>query len=237
MKRIPRPLDPIELRVLGALMEKEQTTPEHYPLSENSLRAACNQKSNRSPLMSLSETQVADALDRLFVDVLVWKTTGSRVAKWEQNTKRRWALAPGPKAVMTELLIRGPQTVGELKTRCARMHSFASTDEVEAVLRELAQGVEPLVTQLSKLPGHRWPRWAHLVGGPVADEPPPDRVAATLAQPMDPAPAARRHGPGLADQVDQLVARVETLEKELAGLKRELGVESNAVEARGEGEE
>ncbi len=237
MKRIPRPLDPIELRVLGALMEKEQTTPDHYPLTENALRAACNQKSNRNPTMNLTETEVADALDRLFVDVLVWQTTGARVAKWEQNTKRRWALPPDQKAVMTELLLRGPQTVGELKTRCARMHPFASTDEVEAALRELAQGNEPLVTQLSKLPGHRWPRWAQLVGGPVADEPPPDPAAVTSAQAIDPALAAHRHGPGLADRVEQLAARVETLEKELAGLKSELGVETTTVEDPTEGVE
>ncbi len=236
MKRIPRPLDPVELRVLGALLEKEQTTPDHYPLTENALRAACNQKSNRSPLVALTETEVADALDRLFVDVLVWQTTGARVAKWEQNTKRRWALAPGPKAVITELLIRGPQTVGELKARCARMHPFASTDELEAALREMAEGPEPLVTRLTRWPGQKWSRWAHLVGGPVEDQPPPSPVGAT-ASATPPVTAPRRHEPGLADRVDQLVLRVETLEKELAGLKTELGIETPVVEIQSEEEE
>jgi hypothetical protein len=230
MKKIPRPLDPIELRVLGALLEKEQTTPDYYPLTENALVAACNQKSNREPVMELTETDVADALDRLFVDVLVWKTVAPRSVKWEQNTKRRWALEPPAKAVMTELLVRGPQTVGELKTRASRMHPFESTDEVEAVLAELAEGPEPLVTELGRQPGHKWPRWAHLVGGPVEEAVSEARSEPAVrtdvsAEPTAAAPAdSSRYGAGVADQVEALEERVARLEAELAALKAELGI-------------
>jgi hypothetical protein len=236
MKKIPRPLDPIELRVLGALLEKEQTTPDYYPLTEHALVAACNQKSNREPVMELTETDVADALDRLFVDVLVWKTTAPRSVKWEQNTKRRWALEPPAKAVMTELLVRGPQTVGELKTRASRMHPFESTDEVEAVLAELAAGHEPLVVELGRLPGHKWPRWAHLVGGPVEEsleasvevEATAERAGAAGGAAGGAAAVAAvdssRYGAGVADQVDALERRVARLEAELASLKSELGI-------------
>ena len=121
-----RPLDPIEIRVLGTLLEKEQTTPDHYPMTINGLINACNQKTNREPVTSLTETEVVEALDRLRLDVLTWRSEGARAERWEQRLDRRWHLTPPRKAIMTLLLLRGAQTPGELKTRSDRMHSFES---------------------------------------------------------------------------------------------------------------
>jgi len=135
--RLPRPLDAVELRVLGALLEKQQATPEYYPLTLHALAAACNQKTNRDPVTDLDEAAVLAALERLREHVLVWKTGGARAEKWEQNVDRRWSLDAGAKAVMTLLLLRGEQTPGELRGRSERLHAFATPGEVEAALQRL----------------------------------------------------------------------------------------------------
>ena len=165
MKRLPRSLDPTECRVLGALLEKEQTTPDYYPLTLAALTAACNQKSNRSPVMELDGQRIQEALDAMLPDVLVWKSPGARTLKWKQSVDRRWQLEPDTKAVLTELLLRGPQTPGELRARAERMHAFGSVDEVEAALARLSAGDEPLVVELPRAPGQKESRWMHLVGG------------------------------------------------------------------------
>ena len=133
MKQI-RDLDATEIRVLGALLEKEQTTPDYYPLTVNSLIAACNQKSNRDPVTALTETEIVEALDALRVDVLAWRTDGARAEKWSQSISRRLELDPEEKAVLTLLMLRGPQTAGELRSRSGRLHSFDSLGEVQEVL-------------------------------------------------------------------------------------------------------
>jgi len=161
-----RAMDPIEIRVLGCLMEKEQTTPASYPLTINAVIAACNQKTSRDPVTSLSETEVVEALDRLRKDVITWREDGVRVERWKHSVDRRWELDSARKAVMTVLLLRGPQTTGELKTRTDRLHGFASKEEVEEVLLGISEGIDALVENVGRLPGQRDERWRHIVGRP-----------------------------------------------------------------------
>ena len=166
-KRIPRPLSANECRVLGSLLEKQQAVPDSYPMTLPALVAACNQKTNREPVLELTENEVSEALHSLFRDVLVTRREGGRAVRWEQNTERRWRVTPAGRALMTLLLLRGPQTPGELRGRSERLHDFPSVAAVEAVLHDLAIGDEPLVRQLSREPGQKESRWAHLVGDPA----------------------------------------------------------------------
>lgn len=217
-----RPLDLIEIRVLGALMEKEQTTPDHYPLTINGVIAACNQKSNRDPVTSLTETQVVEALDRLSQDVLTWRTEGARVERWQHSLDRRWQLTPATKAIMTELMVRGPQSPGELRTRCERMHRFESKEAVEAVLRKLADGFDPLVRELPRQVGQRFQRWQHVVATEDADAEP--LAEATVAPAPSPAPrpaAAPEPSPAVPDGPTP-VERLESLEAAVTELRNEL---------------
>ena len=222
--RLPRPLDQGEVRVLGALLEKQQTTPEYYPLTLHALVAACNQKSNRDPVMALSAAEVEAALDRLREHVFVWKTGGSRAEKWEQNVERRWQLdAPG-KAVVTLLLLRGEQTPGELRGRSDRLHPFATTGEVEAALEKLGAGPEALVTELPRRPGQKETRWMHLVSGPVEGARSPAAPAARASRAAVPdAPSPRLDA--LASRVDALEERLSAISRELSDLKNKLGEE------------
>ncbi|MDL2717421.1 MAG: DUF480 domain-containing protein [Acidobacteriota bacterium] len=205
--RLPRPLDAVEIRVLGALLEKQQATPEYYPLTLHALVAACNQKSNRDPVLELAPAEVEAALSRLREHVFVWKTGFSRAEKWEQNVEKRWQLDAPAKAVMTLLLLRGEQTPGELRGRSDRLHPFTTTGDVEAALEALAAGPEPLVAELPRRPGQKETRWTHLVAGPVEGA----RAPATSA-----APAAANLRP------DTLAARVAALEEKLDAIAREL---------------
>jgi uncharacterized protein YceH (UPF0502 family) len=218
--RLPRPLDAVEIRVLGALLEKHQTTPEYYPLTLHALVAACNQKSNRDPVLELSAAEVEAALDRLRELVFVWKTGGSRAEKWEQNVERRWQLdAPG-KAVMTLLLLRGEQTPGELRGRSDRLHPFRATGDVEAALEKLAAGAEPLVAELPRRPGQKETRWTHLAAGPVEGA----RSAETPALRASGVPVLAGHRPdALASRVTALEERLAAISRELSDLKRKLG--------------
>lgn len=204
--RLPRTLDAVEVRVIGSLLEKEQTTPDAYPLTLNALLAACNQRSNREPVMELDAGDVRNALDRLHEDVLVWPSSGARVERWRHNLDRRWQLEPAAKAVLTVMLLRGAQTPGELRTRTERMHAFAATEEVEDVLLGLAEGPEPMVAELERRPGQREARWIHLVGD-VPEEAP-------VARPTP--PTVDR--PGLTDRVAALEERVAALEAALESL-------------------
>src|SRR5712692_11920997 len=122
--RIPRPLDATEIRVLGSLMEKQLSTPEYYPLTLNALVAACNQKSNREPVMELSESDVQDALDRLQSEKLVWKVVGGRAVRWDHNLDANLQLDRPAKAILTLLFLRGAQTPGELRGRSDRLSGF-----------------------------------------------------------------------------------------------------------------
>ena len=197
--------------MLGCLLEKQQTTPEYYPLTLNALAAACNQKSNRDPVMELEGADVRGALERLRAEVLVWPVEGTRAERWEHNLDRSWELEPPGKALVTVLLLRGPQTPGELRSRCERLHPFGSVGEVEAALGRLAAGPEPLVAELPRGAGQKESRWAHLVAGA-----PPERA--------DPAPAPRASAAaGLAERVGILEQRLAELAAQVSRLAAKLG--------------
>jgi uncharacterized protein YceH (UPF0502 family) len=208
-----RPLDAIEVRVLGSLLEKEQTTPEVYPLTMSALLAACNQKTNRYPVTNLTETEVDAAVERLRQEAMVWRSEGARSERWQQNVGRRWGLNPARKALMTLLLLRGPQTVGELHARSDRLHPFASLAEVEETLRAMAAEDEPLVRELPRRPGQKENRWVHMVGE-VAEAAPEE--APELA------PTSSGAAGHVVDPRPSLAARVEALEAEVVRLAAEL---------------
>ncbi|MGN6183207.1 MAG: YceH family protein [Thermoanaerobaculia bacterium] len=212
--RIPRTLDATEVRVLGSLMEKQLSTPEYYPLTLNALVAACNQKSNREPVMELGENEILRALDRLQDEKLVWKVLGGRAVRYDHNLDAVWHLQKGEKALLTLLFLRGPQTAGELRGRSDRLHSFDSVGEVEETLRDMGQHSEPLVKQLQRRPGQKEERWAHIVGGAIVEEP-----VATSSH--DDAPRAT--GEPLSARVLRLEEQVAMLTNELRELKAKLG--------------
>lgn len=207
-------LSPLEARVVGCLMEKEVTTPDQYPLSLNALTAACNQKSNRDPVMRLSPAEVQATVDGLMKKHHVTDRAGfgSRVVKYSHrfcNTQfSQIQLSKGGYAVVCELLLRGPQTPGELRTHASRLHPFRDVGEIEAVLAELAGGEDPMVVQLPRQPGRRESRWAQLFTGP----PEPGEEAAAPGGP----PAAD------AGEPPDLLERIAALEAAVAALTRRL---------------
>ncbi len=158
-------LSAIEARVLGALVEKEATTPEYYPLSLNALVNACNQKNNREPVMQLDENDVRQAVHRLEDHGLVAVVHDSRVAKYEHRLQEVFNFTRGETAVLCVLLLRGPQTPGELRGRTERIHRFEELDDVVSVLDKLAQRDPPLAMALPRQPGSREIRYAHLLSG------------------------------------------------------------------------
>jgi uncharacterized protein YceH (UPF0502 family) len=214
-------LDTIEARVIGALIEKEITTPDHYPLSLNALTNACNQKSNREPVMDLSESEVQTAVDSLHRKHLVLDRSGfgSRVVKFKQrfcNTEfSDFQFTPGETAIVCLLLLRGPQTPGELRSRSGRLHRFADLSEVEQSLQSLADREGgPLVAALPREPGRRETRWTHLFGT-EAPEPAAATTApraATGSSPASEAPVPRDPVALLEKEVSELRARVAALE-------------------------
>lgn len=164
-------LNSVEIRILGCLVEKEMATPDYYPLTLKALTAACNQKSNRNPVMELSETDVLQGLDLLRHKGLALVAAGSgRVPRYGHNLEARLHLEPSELAVLCELMIRGPQTMGELRTRAERLHPFDSLQDVEAVVRELAESDPPLVVELARQPGSRENRYKHLLGTGKEDD-------------------------------------------------------------------
>lgn len=213
---VTKPLDPIEARVIGALLEKELTTPEYYPLTLRALVAACNQRSARDPVTDYAEHTVAEALDRLRQEALAWRSEGARTERWQHLLDRRWGLDGATKAVMTLLLLRGPQTPGELRTRSDRLHGFASVAEVEAALHGLAAREDPMVRELSRRPGQRESRWVHLVGdAPIVDDGPAAAGDVEAARPS--------RGSELTSRVEKLEGEVAALKSELAALREALG--------------
>ncbi len=206
IQRLPRLLDGHELRVLGCLLEKEQATPEYYPLTLNALIAACNQRSNRDPVLMLSEDEVRGALKRLQRDEMVRREAGSRATKWSQSVDRRWGLDAASKAALTVLLLRGAQTVGEVRARTARLHEFASAAEVQAALADLAAPPEPLAALLEREPGQKEARWGHRVG---IDDPADAAPQAASA----PRPTEREFDPEL------VMRRLERLEQQVQELQ------------------
>jgi uncharacterized protein YceH (UPF0502 family) len=161
------PLTPTEVRVLGSLIEKQITTPEYYPLTLNSLTAACNQKNNRNPVTSLTESEVDDALFSLREKNLAYVFHGStsRVPKYKHVAPEVLQLTPPELAAMCVLMLSGPQTVGEIRTRGYRLFEFSSLEQVEETLKSLKTKDEPMVISLPRQPGQKEARFAHLLSG------------------------------------------------------------------------
>jgi uncharacterized protein YceH (UPF0502 family) len=200
-------LNNVEARVLGCLVEKEMATPEYYPLSLNSLTAACNQKSNRDPVMELDEGEVVRALDSLRRRGFAMQSAeGGRVPKYGHALSAKLHLDLHELAVVAELLLRGPQTVGELRGRAERMQSFPDLAAVEDVLRELSEREPPLVVRLPRQPGRKEHRFAHLFSGE------PQISAEERTAPPE---AARL-------QVMAENERMEALERQVAELRTEM---------------
>jgi len=168
-------LDAEDQRILGSLLEKQTTVPDSYPLTGNALRAACNQTSSREPVMELDEETVARtarSLKERGLLRIVWSDTGRRTLKYHQTLDERLGLDPDERALLTVLMLRGPQAPGELRTRTERLHRFADRGEVEACLRRMAGRPLPLVRELERRPGQQDRRWVHLLG-PTPEQPEP----------------------------------------------------------------
>jgi uncharacterized protein YceH (UPF0502 family) len=208
-------LTDLEARVIGCLIEKQVTTPDQYPLSLNALTAACNQKSNRDPVLALSEAQVQGLVDGLVRKSMVMEKSGfgSRVPKYQQRLCNlefsELQFNPHELAIMCELLVRGPQTPGELRSRAARMAPIVDASEVEAALQALAaRQPHPLVVQLPREAGRRDARWAQLLGGPAFGDAAPGADASAVDATQDPRPTIE----SLQQQVRWLVDRAEISE-------------------------
>lgn len=193
----------LETRILGTLVEKQRTVPDTYPLSVNALLAGCNQKTSRNPVIETSEAEIVVALDSLKDLGLVREVSGSRVSRFEHLFEKVLGVPTQASALLTVLMLRGPQTAGELRLNCERLHRFADISSVEAFLEELAGRADgALVVELPRLPGSRENRWAHLLSGQPAVEAPGARSLATSSQDME-----------------ELRARVSALEAEVAELR------------------
>ena len=209
--RIPRTLDPVEIRILGSLMEKQLSTPEYYPLTLNALLAACNQKSNREPVRELSEQEIARALDRLQDEKLVWRVLGGRAVRFDHNLDNVWHLNRREKALLTLLFLRGPQTSGEMRGRSDRLQSFDTVAEVDETLRDMSAHSEPLVRELPRRPGQKEERWAHTAGGAIVE------TAPDVAEPHE------VRGEPLTVRVQRLEEQVTALTAAFNELKGKLG--------------
>lgn len=205
-------LNDLEVRVLGCLIEKELATPEYYPLTVNALTNACNQKSNRDPVMTLEEADVVRALDSLrFRQLAITSAEGGRAAKYRHILAEKLRLSPAELALLAELLLRGPQTVGELRTRAERMHPFPDLAGVEEALEELMARNPPLVTRLPRQPGRKEQRHAHLFSGE-----PEVPVGERVPEPE----AARLKVMAENERLGKLEQEIAFLREEVAGLRR-----------------
>ncbi len=235
-------LSMLEARVLAVLVEKERTVPDTYPMTLNAITAGCNQKSSRHPVIAASESEVQAAIDVLRRTSLVIESSGGRVMRYAQNARRVLELPSEAVALLATLVLRGPQTAGELRINCERLHRFADISSVEGYLRELASRPgSALVTELARQPGARENRWASLLAGPLLPDVLARNVLATDVLASDAlASAALATGatqsrdtadapPGKLAALEAGVARLEdemcALKATVARLCRELGVE------------
>ncbi len=211
-------LNEVEARVLGALIEKEVTTPDYYPLSLNALVNACNQKSNREPVMNLDERAVREALHGLELHGLAAQGGGfeSRVAKFEHRLGEVLNLTRGETALLCELLLRGPQTPGELRGRAERMYSFPELSDVQSTLDRMMNREPALVALLPRQPGRKEARYTHLLSGQ------PD-LAILSSQPASDVPGERSHGGAVGEErIAKLESELEALRNEVATLRQEI---------------
>lgn len=205
METKPIELTAMQVRVLGALMEKKETTPDQYPLTLNALRNACNQKTARNPVVAFTEGQVGHTVRELEGLGFVREAWGARVAKYEHQAGKALGLQSKGLALMCALMLRGPQTLGELRTNTQRLHEFDDLDDVHYMLQRLAEHEPALVVCLPRSPGQKEARYAHLLSG----EPDPADFATAVATPAAPID-------------EELAARVSALEAEVAELRQEL---------------
>jgi len=205
-------LNEVETRVLGALVEKEITTPDYYPLSLNALVNACNQRSNRDPVMNLDEDAVRQALDDLNAKGLAGARSGaeSRVTKYEHRLQEAFNFSRPETAVLCVLLVRGPQTPGELRSRSERMHRFEDLDGVQSALHHLMKREPPLVKMLPRQPGTKEARYAHLLSGDVAAWEPAVATESSAGTSAD------------AERITRLEAELARLQAEVAELRQQL---------------
>lgn len=219
-------LTPVQVRVLGCLVEKERTTPDNYPLTMNALLAACNQTTNRYPVVSFTPPTVANAVENLKGDNLlrIDYSRSNRADKYRHVLDQVLDVDDGEISLLAVLMLRGPQTAAELRARVERLHPFADQAEVDAVLARLAARPEPLVTRLAPLPGQKEARWAHLLAGEVSPE---DVAAASSSSPSsDPSRVSRTERlealeaavAALTDELDRLRTAHEALESRVNGL-------------------
>lgn len=218
-----RALTPLEARVLGVLVEKQHTVPDTYPLSLNALTAGCNQKTARSPVIEATEAEVLTAIDGLKSLSLVFEGSGSRVVKFEHNMARVLGLPGQSVALLTVLMLRGPQTAAELRLNCERLHRFADISSVEGFLEELAGKDPAKVVKLPRAPGERESRWSHLLCGEV--QMPAGAVAAGGGEGAALAGVTAGELAALKAEQTRLAAEVESLKALVQRLARELGVE------------
>jgi uncharacterized protein len=222
----------VEIRVVACLVEKQRTTPDQYPLTLNALRLACNQSTNRDPIVDYDEATIRSALDRLgrrkWTTLASWST--ARSVKYKHLLDTALGLEDGELALLAVLMLRGPQTAAELRTRSERMHRFDSGEEVERALAELAG--RGLVAALPRRPGERGQRWAHRLteaepGEPADAAPAPPAAAASSIAAAPPTPAApltpAAPDDGLALRVERLESEVAALREQLRALRDELG--------------
>lgn len=210
-------LTEIETRVLGSLIEKQVTTPEYYPLTLNALTLACNQKNNRYPVTSYNENQVSDALESLREKNLAYVFYGStsRVPKYKHVMPEVMHLNHAEMGLMCVLMLRGAQTLGELRGNASRLHEFSSLEEVEQTLNGLiSRDEEPLVARLPRQPGQKEGRFAHLLSGEID-------VEALAATETERAPTPRRSSSALEEKVDALAAEVEKLKEQFEQFRKQ----------------
>jgi uncharacterized protein YceH (UPF0502 family) len=208
-------LTDIETRVLGSLIEKQVTTPEYYPLTLNALTLACNQKNNRYPVTSYTENQVSDAVERLREKNLAYVFYGStsRVPKYKHVVPEVMHLSHPEVALMCVLMLRGAQTLGELRGNAARLHDFSGLEEVEQTLNGLISRDEPLVARLPRQPGQKEGRFAHLLSGEINLE--------AFAETERIAAAAPSRRAGLEEKVEALAAEVEKLKEQFEQFRKQ----------------
>lgn len=206
---IRRVLTPLEARIVAVLVEKAATVPDTYPLSLNALCAGCSQKTAREPVMAVTEPDALAAIGELKALSLVVEVSGSRITRFEHNLGRVLGVPGAAVALLSTLMLRGPQTAAELRLHAERLHRFADVSSVEGFLDEMADKAEPLVRRLPRAPGAREARWAHLLCG----------------EPVLPAAPAAPADAGLAEEVAVLRAEVAELRGQIARLAASLGVE------------
>jgi len=213
----PPALSLLEARILGVLVEKQHTVPDIYPLSLNALTAGCNQKTSRDPVLHASESEVQAGIDRLRGESLVVESSGGRVMRYAHNIERALGLPSQAVALLAAMMLRGPQTVGELRINCDRLHRFADGSAVEGFLHELQQrSAGALVAMLPRLPGARENRWMHLLSGPPVEVP----VEAGATEAPGRSDALQSEIAALKQSVGELRDEIEALKSALSRLHR-----------------